>query len=409
MVTMLQRASVRGRFLVMTTDAGVIFIMLLLYKAIDLGVLSLFMQWNTAYSGNGNASHTFGVIGTGVYVREGVLVWVKSLMIVFVYILVYNRLQNRRDIERLAKYQIACVLLVVVVGLVQWIILDHRVITSTFRNVYALEKYMYLYGVEDPWFGDTAVGHEHLGAYLVISAAILMGMLIYQSYMKIVGKRAVYVLLIGCTFCLILASSRGAWIGGMFMFLSSMLLAVKFGQSKRMFSLLILLIVLLIIIQMVGLIDLVTIIYDRVQNLFVFSDGEIKDDSGKKRLRLLLSLWDLFLEHPIVGLGPGGAGRIAESQFMRELVEGGVLGFTLFTCLIYKVGRIAADALRYSDSPLMKALGSGLVCALIGLLGQSLFTELFILTKVSIPFWIWAALIHKFSHLELSKSGYGDR
>jgi len=112
----------------------------------------------------------------------------------------------------------------------------------------------------------------------------------------------------------------------------------------------------------------------------------------------------MFEEKPLLGWGAGGAGRIAEGQFIRELVEGGAIGFTIFIFLMFAVSKSALRTNRYSDTSLAKGLSLGFVCGLCGYMGHSIFTELFVLPKVSVPFWILAAVVHRLYFIETRNS-----
>ena len=101
-----------------------------------------------------------------------------------------------------------------------------------------------------------------------------------------------------------------------------------------------------------------------------------------------------------MGLGPGGAGRIAEGQLIRELVEGGIIGGSLFLILLIMSGRIALKTIRTSREPLAQGVSFGFICGLVGLFGQSFFTELFILTKIGTPFWVMAAIVHRLNEIK---------
>ena len=97
----------------------------------------------------------------------------------------------------------------------------------------------------------------------------------------------------------------------------------------------------------------------------------------------------------MIGWGAGSAGRIAEGQHIRELVEGGIVGWGLFVGMLTICGWQARKRYKASDDPLVRGSNVGLISAIVGLLGQSAFTELFILTKVGVPFWVLVAILQR--------------
>ena len=89
----------------------------------------------------------------------------------------------------------------------------------------------------------------------------------------------------------------------------------------------------------------------------------------------------------------GGAGRIAEGQYIRELAEGGIVGSFLFMSFLLCCIEIARKHYRAASDPLVKGSNLGLACGIVGMVGQSFFTELFILTKVGGAFWVLISII----------------
>ena len=92
-----------------------------------------------------------------------------------------------------------------------------------------------------------------------------------------------------------------------------------------------------------------------------------------------------------------------------ELVEGGVIGASLFVLLMITIGRYALRASRFSHKPLVQGLGIGFLCGLIGLCGQMFFTELLVLPKISVPFLLLAAAVSRLGDLEDQSSHLKQR
>jgi hypothetical protein len=380
----LWRAAAQGSYALKLSTASGVLILFLVYKVVGLFILSLVYPWMD------------NQIGTGVFFSEGILVIAKFCMLVCVYILVYNSIRQRSDVITVIYYQILIVVVVVVVGMIQWFVLGHKVITATFRNIYAIQT---VFGDIDPWFGQTAVGHEHLGAFLVISIPFILSMLVYRWPSGRWIRLSLFLLLSGATFCLIFASSRGAWVGAVCMLTAFAGMMVKTGKLLTFSRMLMAGLTVFVYLQWGASIDFIGFVEGRIEDLFVLLVGEIRDDSAYHRIKMAKTLWGVFCQYPLWGLGAGGAGRIAEGQYLRELVEGGIVGFVLFCVLIYKCSEMVKPLSQPGTEPMGQAISIGFFCALVGILGQSIFTELFIITKVSVPFWIWASLAHKVAAL----------
>lgn len=385
------QSSVLGSSKVLLSRLGVLLLALVLYKGLDLGVLSLFYPW-VDLSG----------VGRGVLVSEGILVLGKTAALVLVYLIFCNLLRTRGHVCLVLNLYIASVVIVVAIGLWQVFALGHTVMTSTFRNVYALGQIIPgVWGLEDPWLDASSVGHEHLGSFMILAGSILGGMLLCKWPRRKGKRRLLAMLWIGCVFSLVFSSSRGAWIGGVCALIVFSCFAFK--RNKGMAFLLIVFagsVAAIFLLRWTWDVDVVAYVGNRIADLSDIHSGEIRDDSARNRIGLFWNLWNAFLNSPIVGWGPGGAGRIAEGQWMRELVEGGIIGGTLFLCIMARSGFIALRSYRLSDDPMVRGMSIGFVCGLVGLFGQSLFTELFILTKIGVPFWMLAAVVHRLCRLE---------
>ena len=389
------RSAVTGDTRIAVSGVAPLFGFLLVYKAVDLSVLSLFLPWTDRWG-----------IGTGVLLNEGVLVVAKSVVFFLVYVLFYAALRTTQVIRSVLLVFLLSIAVVVAVGVVQFFVFDHRSLTSTFRNIHVLAQPQAEggFGLENPWPAASGVGHEHLGAYAILSSGLLGGLLFCRWPQRAKWRALVVLLWLGCVFCLIFSSSRGAWIGGACALMVFAWFAFKKGQLGRLLSLSILVGTGLVILNHAWNIDVIEFAEGRTIELFSMLSDEIKDDSAKNRIQLFGALWNTFLSSPVFGWGPGGAGRIAEGQLIRELVEGGLLGAGLFMYIMVRTGRIALRSYRLSKDPMVQGVSMGFFCGLTGLLGQAFFTELFILTKIGTPFWILAAMVHRLAILDQQRS-----
>ena len=180
------------------------------------------------------------------------------------------------------------------------------------------------------------------------------------------------------------------------------LLAVIRGRKAFVLRGIVLLVIGLGVLYFIGF-DFNLHIVNRVEKLPAILGGKVEDDSAIHRLGLLKYLWNMFLEMPLFGWGAGGAGRIAEGQIQRELVEGGLVGGALFICILGCCANIALKVNRLAKSDFARGISFGYICGLTGLMGQGLFTELFILPKVIIPFWIIGAIVHRLYSIEIQE------
>ena len=387
------RASVTGYGKIGIPPVAFFLVVFTFFKVLDLGFLSLFLPW-VGPSG----------LGRGVMVHEGVLVLARALAFVFVFVLALNSLHHLESIHFVVKLFFISIALVVSVALAQFFLLGDRTLTSTFRNIHALGQISSGWGLEDPWFTNVAVGHEQLGAFMVFSASILGGVLLNKWPRKKRQWQFLTLLFGGCIFTLLFAGSRGAWIGGFFSFATFVWLAIRRGKVSQLLFVVVGGVCLGALLEFLLDLNVVGYIQTRVVKLVSIGASEIQDDSAQKRLATFKFLWRVFRANLIVGLGPGGAGRIAEGQYIRELVEGGLIGGVLFVALLLKIGKSTLKTLRLSRDPLVQGMSSGFLCGLVGLGGQLFFTELFVLSKISVPFWLLAAVVYRLDYIERQKN-----
>jgi len=389
-VGLLLKASISGSLRVSYFQVTSLLGLFVLYKTVNFAVLSLIYPW-TDLSG----------IGKGVLFSEGILVLAKTGIFFVVFYLFSSEIRSIKAVETVLRLFMVSIIAVVGVGLVQYIILEHPILTSTFRNIHALSQRTSVWGVEDPWFDASATGHEQLGAFMIIAISLLGGLLLTSKTDDTRWK--LVILLGGCIFVLILASSRGAWIGAACSLLVFIWLSVKRNNLSGLLVLGGFICCGLYVLEFVFDVSLIDYVYSRTRDLIPIWSGEVKDNSAVLRLITFKILWGAFENSMLIGWGAGGAGRIAEGQYIRELVEGGLIGITIWVYLIAKSSQVAMATYRLSADPRIKGVCIGFFCGLVGLCGQALFTELLVITKVAVPFWILAAIVHRYYSLELQE------
>ena len=374
------------------SGVGIAFGIFFAYKLIGLLVLALIYPLGD-----------IGDRGAAVLLDEGLLVSIRVGILLAVYLLLYSYIRSLSDVYRIIKLLIACMVMVIAVSMVQYFVLDHPVVTATFRNIHALSQIIPgVWGLKNPWIDPSATGHEHLGAFMVLGLAVSGGVIIHNVPVRRSWRRASIACWLMGVFVLMVCSSRGSWIGAICALGVCVLLAVI--RSRKTFVLrgIVLLVLGLGVLYFIGF-DFNKHIVSRVEKLPAILEGKVEDDSAKHRLHTLKILLEIFVNKPLVGWGAGGAGRIAEGQIQRELVEGGLVGGILFICILGCCAKIALKVNRLAKSDFARGISFGYICGLFGLMGQALFTELFILPKVIIPFWIIGVIVHRLYFIEIQE------
>ena len=118
------------------------------------------------------------------------------------------------------------------------------------------------------------------------------------------------------------------------------------------------------------------------------------DLSTQARLSGAAQALGAFVERPILGWGVTGW-RFIDSQYLKTLVETGMVGSVLFLyliCMVFLVGWRAAVYFRERNRVLF-GLSAGFLGGTLGLLVCSVGTNVFIIVRIMEPFWLVCALL----------------
>jgi O-antigen ligase len=82
-----------------------------------------------------------------------------------------------------------------------------------------------------------------------------------------------------------------------------------------------------------------------------------------------------------------------DSQYLRVLVETGLVGLLAFLWLQISLFRHARDVLKTTQDPLFKGVALGFLTGFIALIVHSIGTNTFIIVRIMGPFWVLAGLV----------------
>lgn len=116
------------------------------------------------------------------------------------------------------------------------------------------------------------------------------------------------------------------------------------------------------------------------------------DTSSSARIMSWASALDDFPNHPLIGYGITGW-RFIDAQYLRILLETGLLGLTTFFLLQWHVIKQSWLAYREVDDPLFRGLAGGFIVGTVGLLARATMTNTFIIVRIMEPYWIIAAIV----------------
>lgn len=228
-----------------------------------------------------------------------------------------------------------------------------------------------------------------LGGYLMLCLAIVLGVFLNINFS--VAKSALAGLFCFNIYPLLMTLSRGSYVG----FVVSYLCFILFSKKGRS----ILIIVLTFSILFLPFITPKRTI-DRVAYTFsgqkVVGQGlgfRIKvDASAASRFEIWSYVFDVLKNRPFLGYGVTGVGLI-DSQYARTLAELGLIGFLSLIWLIFAILKNSWQVYKTLEDEYSQGLTLGFLCGFVGLLIMGFSANVFVIVRISEPFWFLAACV----------------
>lgn len=229
-----------------------------------------------------------------------------------------------------------------------------------------------------------------LGGYLVLLMMVTLGLILNLPHLK---RKIILALGMCVAFpAFLFTLSRSSWVS----FIPAYIVLLFLSRKGKF----LLLIVSLILVLQFSVI-FPTYVYDRIKYTFetqqtrsVFGKDISIDESSAARV----DTWKNSIKHwarsPIIGHGASSAGSVVDNQYMRVLIEGGILGLLAFLIILISVFRNSIRTLHdMRDAPFEHGLTAGFIAGFIGLLVHALGAATFILIRIMEPFWFLAAIV----------------
>ena len=332
-----------------------------------------------AYSIAAISATGLGMVAGRVNVLTGTLFVLKFIEYFLIYFMVVNNLRERRQFERFLLALLATAAISSLIGIFQ--------ISSGGR-------------VSAPFEGS--VGEPNtFGGYLVLMLALVVGL--YLTSESLQRKYILAPLAVLIFIPLLFTLSRASYLaliplaGGLLVFSQRrLLIACLFALSLALAPFLL----------PKAVVDRVS--YTFTQRVHPGRQTEIGgvrlDTSTSARLRSFKQV--VFVDwpkHPVFGYGVTGH-RFLDSQYLRVLVETGLVGFLAFLWLQVSLFRHARDVLRKTQDPLFKGVALGFLAGFMGLIAHSIGTNTFIIVRIMEPFWFLTAMVMMIPGLEASSA-----
>ena len=308
-----------------------------------------------------------GMVMGRVGVATGLFFNLKILEYFIIFFMVVNYVKDEQEIKTF-------VILILLVALMV--------------NLYALYHVPSGARVTAPFEGEFGEPNT-LGGYLIIIISLTLALFLLRSF----GQRTnlLIPLFVLSGVILMFTQSRGSWMGLLFMSAPFMILS-----SKRFFFIIgaILLVVALPYIAPESTKERFTgtfrpdPFFERTERFM----GLGLDPSASERVTSYKQGFEKWKKHPVFGYGVTGAGFI-DGQFLRLLMETGIVGVCLFLFLLWRMVLFLWDTYWSVDDPFFKALSLGMLGALAGLIGHGISASTFIIVRIMEPFWFLMGLV----------------
>lgn len=239
-------------------------------------------------------------------------------------------------------------------------------------------------------FEGEALEPNTFGGYYVVLGSLLAGLYIHETN----GRKKIFygLLLAGAVLPFLYTQSRGSWVAGGFSLLTFLFLTKGLHRKVLIFAF-----VLLTVMS-------IPLLPQHIQERARFwkaeegfsrteTVGGMKfDPSTSERIGGYKKAMELFARSPVFGRGMTGAGFF-DGQYVRLMVENGILGLLSFAYLNYMILSYLLSVYRRSPDPFSRGMALGLLCATTGMLIHSLGANTYIIVRIMEPYMLLLALL----------------
>jgi len=110
-----------------------------------------------------------------------------------------------------------------------------------------------------------------------------------------------------------------------------------------------------------------------------------------------------LIKNPFLGTGYSSITLATDNDYLRALGETGILGFLAFVLIFLEVGKEVLLYLRQNLSPFLRGVIVGISGAMLGILINATFIDVFEASKVAFIFWILMGILVKLVSMKTEK------
>jgi len=329
----------------------------------------------------------FGMMFGNVQLFKGFFFLLKYFEYFIVYFMAINYLHNRKQIRNLVIALIGVFVIVCLASIAQ--IPQGERITAPFEGK----------GGEP----------NTLGGYLLLILSVVGGLLLntdkndsfrYKAALVVMGFLAMIPILF--------SQSRGTWTAVIPCYITFLIISKK----KALLG------IVLILTLIIGPFVIPKAIKERFEYTFQKQKGWAAqyqekiggvtlDTSTSERISSMKNALEAYVKHPVFGYGITGW-RFLDAQYLKTLVETGILGITALGFLLYAILRETRKVYKSAEDKFHKGVCMGFFAGTIAMMTHALGANTFIIVRIMEPFWFLMAIvvsIHQIQEAEKLQKG----
>ncbi len=333
------------------------------------------------YAGICFASTVIGSLRGDVQFSSGFFYVLKYFEYYVLYFIVVNNIDTMRDIKRVLYAMYATSVVICIYGLYQ--------IPGGKR-------------ISAPFEGETGEPNT-LGGYLLIIFFLSVGIFLYSRRRR---EKALALILAGIVILpFFYTLSRSSYLA----FVPAALL-ILFNMRKRVAVIAVSLFLIIILPFFIPkpVVERVEYTFGQAPQAKQLKVAGFKiDTSTSERINGWIESGTDFLNHPISGYGITGY-KFRDSQYVRVLMETGLLGLIAFAFLIMNLYRESLRIYRKLPKCWCKGFLVGYMATITALVFHSIGTNTFIIIRIMEPFWLVTGVVMKIGQINESEGLPGD-
>lgn len=263
-------------------------------------------------------------------------------------------------------------------------------ITNFIIAVYALSQIPSGERISAPFEGEGGEPNT-LGGYLVIMISITLGLFLETDhFFKRLGYGALSALNL---LALMYTESRSSYLG----LLLAAIVLMTYAKRRN------LLILGLVVAAVFSTIILPENVKERIKYTFAERERAVElfqdkglgvDASTQARIDLYNAAFEGWKKYPLLGWGVTGF-RFLDAQYMKVLVESGVIGLVAFFLLLAVIFREGKKVVNFTKgkSPFYRGIALGYTAGFLGLCAHAIGTNTFIIIRIMEPFWLFTGIV----------------